>query len=235
MRIRFPHPLYEADGAAPGAGAAPGGEGGDTLAKPAMPEGLPADFWDADKGEVKFGDLTARLGELAAFKAEQDARAAELPAKPEDYKIELPATFKAPDGIDMTIDEKDPAVGALRAFAHEHKLPQAAVSAILAIDAQRKIDEFNASVALAQQEEAALGEKFPERKAAVEDFLRGNLDERQYEGIRARIDAGGAAGFEAIEKLIELANAGAIPDGEQKKGPSGPMLLKDILYPQKAS
>lgn len=229
MGIRLPHPLYEvpAEGTpAPAAAADP------APAKATMPEGLPADFWDADKGEVKLADLTTKFGELSAFKAEHDAKATSLPAKPEDYKFELPADVKLPDGYEWKLDDKDPAFVALRSFAHENRLPQSAVSAILGIEAQRRASELDAQVALVQKEEAALGEKFPERKAAVEDFLRSNLDDRLYEGIRARIDAGGAAGFEAVEKLIEIANGGSLPDGGGAN--PAPKSTAELLYPSMA-
>lgn len=232
MRIRFPHPLYEAPGGTPAGNEPPAGAAPAEAAKPTMPEGLPADYWDADKGEVKFGDLTSKLGELSTFKAEFDAKLAEVPATPDGYKFELPATAKLPDGFEWTLDDKDPAFVALRTFAHENKLPQSAVSAILGIEAARRADELNASIAFVQKEEAALGEKFPERKAAVEDFLRANLDERLYEGARARIDAGGAAGFEAIEKLIEIANNGSLPDGGGRD--ATPKTTAEILYPSMA-
>lgn len=227
MRFRFPLPLYEAPDANPG--------GGDPPAKPVMPEGLPADFWDADKGEVKFGDLGTKFGELSTFKAARDAELAEVPAKPDDYKLELPADFKMPEGLEFKLDDKDPAFAAVRTFAHENKLPQKTVSALLAIEAQRQAADLQRSVDYVLGEEKALGANFPERKAAVEAFLRTNLSETHYEGLRTRIDAGGAKAFEAVEKLVELATAGGIPDSGNRGGGDAPKLLKDILYPQKAS
>lgn len=224
--LRFPRPLYDAvaegtagtgDTTAAGAGAAV-----------AMPEGLPADFWDADKGEVRYGDLGKRFEELTSFKAQQDERLAGVPEKADDYKLELPPDFKLPDGTTFTIDDKDPAIPLLRQFAHDEKLPQSTVSKLLAIEAQRRAQELDAQVAAVQAEEKALGANFPQRKAAMEAFLRTNIPQDQYDAIRPLLTT--AKAFEALEGLIEKATTGAVADGN----PNGQVQQKtaaEVLFP----
>lgn len=229
--LRLPHALF--DTAAEGAAGADAGAG---AAAVAMPEGLPAAFWDETSGQVKFSDIGASFEELSALKTQQAERLAGVPETADGYKLELPADFKLPDGVQFEIDANDPAIGQLREFALAEKLPQSVVSKILAIEAGRRASELDAAVKAVTAEEKALGANFPQRKAAAEAFLRTSLTEDQYNGIKSFVTS--AKAFEAIETLIEKATAGGgSPGGGGQEPPStAPKLLKDILYPdQKAS
>lgn len=136
---------------------------------PTRPDFLPEKFWDADKHEPKGADFKAHLESLEKVKAENDARWAAVPAKPELYKAELPKDFKAPEGF--RVDEKDPEFAAFRAYAHANGLSQEQVSNLLAIRATAVLAK-NAQLAEAiKARDAALGENGPARVDALSKFF----------------------------------------------------------------
>ncbi len=56
---------------------------------PVRPDGLPDEFWDADAGQVRLGELVGAYGALASVERP--------PASPEDYRLELDGLIGGPD------------------------------------------------------------------------------------------------------------------------------------------
>jgi hypothetical protein len=251
MLRRWPTPLYsppDDGGAAPAAGSGGGAAHGSPppdppaadVAPPARPDWVPESFWDAKAG-LKADDFGKHYGELATFHKTETEKRAALPAKPEDYKLELklPDTVKVPEGLNLGVNEKDPRVPLVRALAHKYGMPQEAVNDLVAVDAQMQIEAIAAANARIEAEQKKLGEKFPERKAAVESFLKGAFTGSE-EQKNAKYDAlaliiGDAAAFEAVEDLIARAVKTGVPptthDNPPPKPPEKPLV--QTLFPKR--
>ncbi len=70
----------------------------------------------------KFGDVElteSPVRGLMERNAIEDSRKATLPAKPEDYKFEVSKNFVAPQGIELTLNDKDPAPPLARQLMHD--------------------------------------------------------------------------------------------------------------------
>lgn len=167
----------------------------------AMPEGLPAQFWDEQAGAVKLPEMVKSYGELATFKAQEDERLKGLP-KAEDYKMDgtLPHGFMVPHGFEPKINEKDPHIAPLREFAAKHHLSQDQVSAIIGLDLQAQVKDQLAADEALQAEMMALGANGKARIAAVERGLAAHLDETDFNAVRPFIDS--AVALSAMEKIL---------------------------------
>lgn len=148
---------------------------------------MPEAYWDAASKTVKDKEFGEHLASLTTLKTEHDARLASRPEKPDGYKVELPKDFKAPEGITLKIDEKDPRVAEIRSFAHEIGLSQDQFSALVAIDAQREIaraTEINAAI---EAEQKKLGANASARITAVKTWLTGLLGDKRAGGLMERM------------------------------------------------
>lgn len=198
-----------------------------------MPDGLPQQFWDQQTGSVDMPAFVKSYSEVSAFKTEHDKRIAALPQKPEDYKIELklPDTVRLPEGMQLKIDDKDPRVPAVRAFAQKHQISQDGLNDLIALHAQMQIEEHNAGEAAIQAEMKKLGSNGPARVTALESLLKANVSKEEYEALRPVI--GDAAAFIAMEKLLAKVTAqGVAPhngSGPQPTPPPKPRAA-DIFY-----
>lgn len=196
--------------------------------------------WDPTAGAIRLDEFGKHYGELATFHKTETEKRAALPAKPEDYKLEvkLPDTVKVPDGFQVKIDEKDPRVPILRNLAHKYGFHPDAVNALVALDAEQKIAAHNAEAERVAGEMKALGDKAKDRIAAVENWgkglvSKGEITNEEYEEIRA-IGAS-AAGVSLLEKLIAKANGKVPGAGGDPPPPPQPKRLADVFYPnQKA-
>lgn len=216
---------------APGTGAPPASAA--TASAASRPEWLPEEHWDPAGGiKPEFG---AHYGELATFhKAETERQAALKARKPEDIKIALPAEFKLPDGLkgpdgkpvavkDIQINEKDPRIPLVRAFAQEFGLPQEAVSKLVALDAQMQIEAYNAETARLAEENKQLGEKAGDRLKAVDTWAqglkaKGEIGDAELAAVHSIATT--AAGVTLLEKLIAKAS-GSIPGHIPVRQPAG--------------
>lgn len=211
-----------------------------------MPDGLPPKYWDASAG-LKSEDL---VKDFIGLSTAAEARIAARPEKPELYKAELVPDFKAPEGVNIKFDDKDPIRGPIlaeaRALAHEIGVDQPTFSKLLTLQAKLEVATRTADQAAADAAHAAsvkrLGDKFPERKAAVDSFVNAALsgDEKTKTAKGAALAAmvTDADAFEALEDLIARANATRIPGDKPADPPPGPAAMRaaDRWYqPQKAS
>jgi hypothetical protein len=172
------------------------------------PEGIPDSYWDADKNSLKVDpaalakDLKER-DELKTFKAAEDVKAASRPQKPDDYKLDLPADFKPPAGVEYKLDTNNPALAQLRAVAHKHGMTQDAVSELLGVYAGNEVGTQAAIATARAAEIAKLGATAPARVDSVINWLTG-MDASPDKG-----DAKALAGMlvtarhvEAFERII---------------------------------
>lgn len=218
-------PVYSPDTGSGDGGASGSIETGATAAvetvKPTKPDGLADSFWDAEKGAVKFDDLTRTLGELTAIKETVEQRKAAVPEKPDGYKPELPKTFKAPQGIkipELTAD--NPSFVKLREVAHKHGLPQEAVSDLVALKTELDLAELDAAGKAIDAEFAKLGDKAKERVSAVENWLKANASADEYPDLQQLVTKASVLGW--LEKIAAKLNGGQIPTKQGETEPRKP-------------
>jgi hypothetical protein len=127
-----------------------------------------------------FADLPAfraSYDELAAYKAGQEVRRSTLPPSPNDYKAELPADFKAPDGISYSFNANDPLLAQAQAVAHEAGLSQEQFSKLLGIYAGSQVSSQQQIQTARNAEIQKLGAAGPSRIDALTTFFRSYLGE----------------------------------------------------------
>lgn len=230
-------PASPPSGADPGAalssvpnGAAPAAA--DTLVKPDF---LPADYWD-EKAGIKTDEFAKHYGEVTANAAKLAERMAAVPAKPDDYKVELalPEGTQLPEGV--TFDPaKDPRLPTLLKTAHELGLTNTDVNKLVALDAQFALANHQAEQTRLAEETKKLGDKATDRIAAANNWLKGLTDKGDLtadEAAEVRSIASSAAGVTALEKLMAKANGG-IPGHvvTPSNTPSEPKHIADRIWP----
>ena len=133
---------------------------------------MPENFWDAEKNAPKEKEFGEHIAGLEKLKTDSDARHAAVPAKAEDYKIDL-GDVKLPDGVE--IDQKNPMFLELRDQAHKAgwtgeefgKVLQTYAKKILAERAQN-VDETRARI---EARNTGLGENGAKRAADLETWI----------------------------------------------------------------
>lgn len=187
----------------------------------ARPDYLPENYWDAAKGAPKIdalvNDLTAKQTELARF----ESISAQAPEKPEAYKVELPKEFKAPDGVEIQIDEnaeefKD-LLASARVWAHENKFSQAQFSGLMGQFGQFLAQGQAKAIAARDAEMKSIGENASARITAVEKYVAAALPKAQAEALLGNLVS--KAALEGFEALIRKASpAGATVNGPAANG-----------------
>jgi hypothetical protein len=112
------------------------------------------------------------LKDLLGFKAAQDSKRLTAPQKPEDFKLELPADLKMPQGVEFRIDPSNPAIEPARAFALRNNLSQQQFSEMLGVYAATQASEMVAFNAAKAAEVAKLGDAANARVDAVTGWLK---------------------------------------------------------------
>jgi hypothetical protein len=225
-----------ADGGSPPVAAAP------PPAAAERPAYIPEQFWDGDAKAVKADEFGKHYTDLTVSAAKLAERAAAVPAKPEDYKIEvkLPEGVKLPDGVKID-PSKDPRTPEFLKVAHTLGFDNNQVNQLIAFDAQLALAGHNAELARVAEETKKLGEKATDRIAAVTNWTNALKDGGFSDDERAEIRAiaSSAAGVSALEKLMAKASGG-IPGHQPPRGdPPADIPIEKRFYPnmgqQKAS
>lgn len=185
------------------------------------PAYIPEQFWDGDAKAVKADEFGAHYTGLVASAAKLAERAAAVPGKPEEYKIELklPDDVKLPDGAKFD-PAKDPRLPQFLKVAHGLGLSNIEVNNLVALDAQLAIAEHAAETARIAAETKKLGEKATDRIAAVKNWAKALPDISDEERSEIHAIASSAAGVTVLEKLMAKINGG-IP-GHQPSPPDKP-------------
>lgn len=214
---------------AAGAGGAGGGDGGGTIfdaagagdpqpgadGKPARPDYVPEQFWDAEKGEVRTEQMARSWSD---FRGKISRGEGKLPEAPEGYT--LPAVEGVPADL---IAADDPLWVATRAAAHEAGVTDSQMQALLkpylaaAAKAQGVQPDAEAAKAARQaawnEEMTKLG---PNGRQMVRDVgaridgmaNRGALTAEEAASLKS---VGNAAGVRALAKMLEATGAPSIP------------------------
>ncbi|MGL4297114.1 MAG: hypothetical protein ACRCTG_15485 [Aestuariivirga sp.] len=169
-----------------------------------MPDGLEPAFWDAEKGEVKWGDLSKEVAALRTAKAEWENAKSVVPENPDKYEFKLPEGFQAPEGMQLNPD--DPRLPLVRKLAHEANLSQKQFEALIRMDAEVKaaeVAQFNARMKAEQEKLGPDG-----GKARVEAVTRGLVGQVGQEMAKHLVPMMvGAVQVQAFEQLLSKLSA----------------------------
>lgn len=181
----------------------------EVVEKPVKPEGLADSYWDADKGELKTADLIKDHTELSTKAAAEAERRKGLPAKADDYKIELPKDIEAPPGFEMVLDAQGEVATEFKAMVHEYGLTQDAATklvGLLAKNENARIARVDGAVKL---EVAKLGDNGMARIDAVKAGIMSIGGEEAYKALAPMLFT--ANQVVAMETLIRRATSGGVP------------------------
>jgi hypothetical protein len=151
----------------------------------------------------QFNDVpayNADYNRLAAFEAADTVRRSTLPPSPNDYKAELPADFKVPDGVTFQFNAADPLLAQAQSVAHKAGLTQEQFSQLLGIYAGGQVSSQQQIQTARNAEVQKLGATGPARIDALTTFFRAYLGEADGNAVMAR--AFTAADVQRLEKLV---------------------------------
>lgn len=163
-----------------------------TPAAPVRPEGLPDAYWD-DAAGIK-PEAYAKLAEL-------EAAAADRPASPVDYKLELPEPVLGPNGQPVQFDANDPLAQAVLPALHEAGVSQAGLSKILAAFAHVEVEGAKAQAQFIAAEQAKLGAEHAKRTGAVFQTVSAKIGAEKAQALMNVL--GTADAFVALEALTQ--------------------------------
>ena len=223
--------------------------------KPGADPNAPADpaappVADPNAARVKIGETELTEAEwvsAAAEKAAKDANLLSLPAKPSDYKLELPADFKAPEGVKFTFNPADPIKGpvinAAREWAKANNITQEQFSGMLALYAGSQAHEASLINMAAKAEREKLGPAGSARVDAVARWLKVELgDDLARVQLQTMVSERHVRGFELMIQKKTSQGVGSFrttgreapePDGRLPSGPEGEKIWDAMSYGQK--
>src|SRR5262249_8290763 len=143
---------------APQPGETPGAGNAVDPAKMAATDNIKLKAADGTEFTLTGDDVRSLMQE----RAERESRKAMLPADAGAYQAALPEGFDA-GGVEVKIDDSDPALADLRAFAHRSGWSQQQFSDVLAIEAARAARNAAQYKAAYGAEVAKLGTTGPSR------------------------------------------------------------------------
>lgn len=179
---------------------------------PTRPEYVPEKFWDATAGKISDDKaLASHFNEITARVAAEESRRLALPQSPDAYKIELPADFKAPDGVEFKFNDADPLLAQAKSLYHDiqtGKLSgQEGFSKLLSLHAGAQVASAQAVQNAKNAEIAKLGATGPARVDAVTTFLTSYLGEAEGKQLASRMFT--ASDVAIVEKLVaKITNQG---------------------------
>lgn len=136
---------------------------------------MPETAWDGEKSTVKIDALApvfAELNDKTAKLAVEESRRLTLPTEPAGYKIELPADFKAPEGVTFEFRADDPLLAQAQQLAHAKGIDQETFSQMLGLYAGAQVQDQSVITAAKTAEIGKLGVNGPARVDAVTTWLK---------------------------------------------------------------
>jgi hypothetical protein len=132
------------------------------------PEGVPENFWDPDRREIKAADWAKSYEELRTFKASDDARRAALPGQADLYKPDLPESVKIPADLELKLDT--PMYREARELAYAKGWTQGDFTEALGLFVKHQIADQQRLQAYYKGELEALGDNREARLTALDKF-----------------------------------------------------------------
>ena len=194
----------------------------------ARPSYIPESYWDASAGKVKEAEFENHFNELQTRVAAEESRRLTLPAKPEDYKIELPKDFKLPQGVEFKLDISNPLWAQGQAWAQKHGLSQEAFAEAIALVAGDRVGTEAQIVQARSAEIGKLGANGQARITAVETWAKGMLGQETGARFVSRLFT--SADVQMAEALIsKFTGAGTFRQGGREP-PETPGKLTEEQY-----
>ncbi len=173
------------------------------------------------KDGVDFELDAADVARLMEAHAAEALRKTQVPADANAYEPKLPDTFKPPAGVELTIDNTDPALFDLKNWAHKRGLSQSEFSDVLGIYAAREAKQAAAINAAAAKQVELLGTTGAQRVDAVSQFLRGMLgDDLARPVLNTMVTAKHVQAFERL--MQRVASQGSASFSQSHRVPSEP-------------
>jgi hypothetical protein len=172
-------------------------------------------------GDVELTDT--ELKDLMKFKGESEARKLTLPKDPNAYTLDLPADFKAPEGVKFEFNKDDPTLARARQLAFNRGMDQSTFSDFLSCYAAERISEASKINTARTAEIAKLGTMAPQRIDAIRTWARGMVGDQLGGALEQMLVT--SKHVEAFEKIIDkFSRQGGTPysqghrEGEPPKG-----------------
>lgn len=183
------------------------------VAPVSRPDYIPETIWDGEKNAPKI-DLAATLTEYDSFKTQAAERAALIPAKPEEYKFDLPKGFELPDGKQWLADPNDPLIVGFRTLASELKLTQPEVEKLVGFEAARQAEEIKRQSAFDAEQTKALGSNAEARRADLTGRLDAIFQKDSKEAAIFKTLLVYEDGVKGLEKLFAGVATRGLPGGD---------------------
>lgn len=175
-----------------------------TAEPPKRADWQPEKYWDSAKNEFNGASFRKDFDELTAFKAADESRRLTLPQTDDAYKVELPSSFKAPEGVEFKIEADNPLWAQGRAWARKHGLTQEAFSEAIALVAGDRIGTQTSIKQAFDAEVAKLGAAGPQRVDAVTQWISAMGGDKHGAALaRVMKMAPVASTIEAFEALMQ--------------------------------
>ncbi len=172
--------------------------------------------------KVQVGEMFVSQSELQEFfqaRGADELRKASLPATPNDYVAELPASLELPPGVEFKIDPADPMLAAARNWAHGKGLGQADFAELVGIYATAKAHERAFINTASAAEVAKLGVNGVQRVSALEVWLRGMVGDRLAGPMRSMMaTADIVKGLEMIQHRMATQGAASFSQAHREPG-----------------
>ena len=143
---------------------------------------------------VKIGELSLTEQDVRGLmerSALEQSRKLTIPPTPNDYKLELPKDFVAPQGTEFRWATADPVIAPLieqaKVFAHEAGLDQTQFSKMMSFYAATEITKMTRFNEILQKEISKLGPSGTPRITAIQTFLRAQLGDDLAKPLSAMI------------------------------------------------
>lgn len=166
--------------------------------------------------KLKVGKFEVSEADLAGMmdrQAQEDLRKATLPPTPDEYKLELSPGAKLPGEVEYKFDTADPALQAVKNWAHARGLDQSALSEILTIYATHEAQHNADMAARARAEVAKVGVNAPQRVDAVTKWITGEMGAADAKPIVATMVTDAHLRF--FEKMMLKASSQGVPSFSQ--------------------
>ena len=144
--------------------------------------------------------MATHFNEIIARDAAAQSRALSRPQNADAYKVELPATFQPPAGVEFKIDANNPLWSQAQAWAHKVGLTQDEFGEGIALIAGDRIATDQKIKTAKNAEIAKLGTAGPARIGALETFYKAHLGDAEAGQLMSRVLT--ASDVALHEKLI---------------------------------
>lgn len=175
------------------------------------PEWAPDGTWDEKTGlnlDAFNKHYADKLAPVLTRDAAEQVRRNALPQKAEEYKLDLPADFKLPQGVEFKLDPAKPEFAKFQTIAHKRGLDQDTVTELMGAYAETLVGGEAQIAAARAKEVEKLGANATARVTALNTFFTGTLGADDAKALNSMMVTAGIV--TAFEKLVaKFASQGA--------------------------